>query len=153
MLKLIVRLWPFLILLALALFPFGWLGQVWPGFGEVLWWVFPSEGRHDIGHATLFGLLGLLLLIAFPSLRGRPWLYFCLILLAGIGEETFQVIYKGGLNLPDTLGDLSFDLIGALITLIIFSLWQRQRTLTQARQAKPLTFRPNVPTGTSRNKF
>lgn len=153
MLKLLVRLWPFLILLGLVLFPFGWLGQVWPGFGEVLWWVFPTDGRHDIGHTTLFGLLGFLLLIAFPSLRKRPWLYLGLILLAGIGEETFQVIYKGGLNLPDTLGDLSCDLIGASITLGFFSLWQRWRTRTQTRQAKPLTFRPNASAGTSRNKF
>ena len=68
-------LWPLIVLLALALFPFGWLGEVWPAFGAVLGRVFATDLAHAIGHSLIFCILGGVLLLIFPALLTRPWRY------------------------------------------------------------------------------
>jgi hypothetical protein len=50
---------PFLILalvvlIATALFPFGWLATVWPGFSAVADFIFGTELAHIIGHFYRF---------------------------------------------------------------------------------------------------
>ena len=101
--------------LALVLFPFGWLGEVWRPFGQVVDDLFPSAWAHAVGHASLFCLLGMLALAAVPALRRRPWRYLGLLLLAGVGQEVFQLLYKGRLLLFDDMRDLMTDLIGLLL--------------------------------------
>ena len=49
-LGLLARLAPLIVMLALTLFPFGWLGELWPAFGHGLDLVFSNDQRHAIGH-------------------------------------------------------------------------------------------------------
>lgn len=109
--------------LGLALFPFGWLGGVWPKFGRRLDRVFATDWDHAIGHSGLFFILGLLALIFFPSLRARPWRYIALLSAVGIGQEAFQLLYKGRLMLFDHGRDLATDLLGIVAALAIVWIW------------------------------
>jgi hypothetical protein len=128
------RLAPLLALLALTLFPFGWLGTLWPTLGRGLDDLFPTEGRHAIGHASLFCLLGLVALAVLPRLRELPWRYIGLLLLAGAGQEFFQMLYKGRLLLFDNSRDLLTDLAGALVAFAIVWVWgQVRRKNTSSR--------------------
>ena len=117
------RIAPLLALLALTLFPFGWLGQLWPAFGRALDGVFSTDGRHAVGHASLFVLLGLAAL-ALPWLRARPRRYLSLMLLAGVGQEFFQMLYKGQLLLFDDSRDLLTDLAGVLVAFASVWAWE-----------------------------
>jgi hypothetical protein len=120
----IARLAPPLIVLALILFPLGWLGEVWRPLGAVIDWLFPNAWAHAIGHASLFGLLGLLALAAIPALRRRPWAYLGLLLLAGVGQEAFQALYKSQLLVFDDARDLATDLIGLVLAFAV--MWGRR---------------------------
>jgi len=120
-----VRRVPLLALLALTLFPFGWLGQLWPAFGRGLDVVFSTDGRHAIGHAALFCLLGLVALGVLPRLRERPGRYFSLLLMAGVGQEFFQMLYKGRLLWFDDSRDLLTDLAGLVLAFVIVWRWGR----------------------------
>ncbi len=111
--------------LALVLFPLGWLGQVWQPFGMLVDGLFPTAWAHTIGHASLFCLLGILLLVAIPTLRRSIWLYLSLLLLAGVGQEAFQMLYKGRLQPFDSLRDLATDLLGGLVALGLALVWAR----------------------------
>ncbi|MFL5805619.1 MAG: hypothetical protein ACJ8CR_28260 [Roseiflexaceae bacterium] len=124
---LIVRLAPPLSVLALVLFPIGWLAEVWRPFGAVADWLFPNAWAHAVGHMSLFGLLGLLVLVAIPVLRRLPGVYIGLLLLAGVGQESFQMLYKGRLLLFDDTRDLATDLAGGLVALALVLAWERLR--------------------------
>jgi len=124
--RVLARLAPLLVLLFLTLFPFGWLGQLWPAFGRGLDGVFSTDGRHAVGHASLFCLLGLTALAVLPRLRDQPWRYFSLMLLVGVGQELFQALYKGRLLLFDNSRDLLTDLAGILVAFAIAWGWQRR---------------------------
>jgi len=121
----LARFAPLLILLGLTLFPFGWLGELWPAFGYGLDRVFATDGRHAIGHAALFFLLGLLALVVVPSLLARPWRYLGLLLLAGVGQEFFQLLYKGRLLIFDDSRDLLTDLVGIALAFVVIWSWQQ----------------------------
>lgn len=82
-----------LALLAIVLFPFEWLGAHWGQLGVLIDSTFPTEAWHALGHASLFGLLGLLALACYPALRDRPARYAAL-LLAGAGQELLQLAFK-----------------------------------------------------------
>ena len=121
----LLRLAALAIGLALVLFPFGWLGEIWRPFGQVVDGLFSTVWAHAIGHASLFCLLGLLALAIFPALRRHPWRYLGLLLLAGVGQEVFQLLYKGRLLLFDDMRDLVTDLIGLLAAFAIVWVWGR----------------------------
>ena len=123
-----LQLMPLLVLLALTLFPFGWLGQLWPLFGYTLDLVFSTDGRHAIGHAALFGLLGLAALAGLPHLRARPVYYLGMLLLVGVGQELFQILYKGRLLLFDDSRDLLTDLAGMSVAFAVMWIWDRLRS-------------------------
>jgi hypothetical protein len=114
--------------LTLVLFPFGWLGEVWRPFGRLVDDLFSTVWAHAIGHASLFCMLGLLALAIFPALRRHPWRYFGLLLLAGVGQEAFQLLYKGRLLLFDDLRDLATDLAGLLLAFVIVWVWRWLRS-------------------------
>lgn len=120
-----IRLVPLLVLLVLILFPFGWLGEQWPAFGSGLDQVFSTDGRHAIGHAALFGLLGLAALIMLPRLRTKPLRYLSMLLLVGVGQEFFQLLYKGRLPLFDDGRDLLTDLAGMIVAFAMIWSWRR----------------------------
>lgn len=121
------RLWPLVTLLALALFPFGWLAESWPAFAALLGTTFSSVRVHAIGHATIFAVVGLALLATFPGLRSRPWHYLGLILLAGAAQEAFQLAYKARPIVFDDARDIVTDLIGALAVYLVVVLIRRWR--------------------------
>jgi hypothetical protein len=122
----IARLTPLLVLLALTLFPFGWLGQLWPAFGRGLDQVFATDGRHAVGHALLFCLLGLAALAVLPQLRASPARYLGILMLAGIGQEFFQMLYKRQLLLFDDGRDLLTDLAGMIVAFVVIWCWRRR---------------------------
>jgi len=120
-----MQLVPLLGLLALTLFPFGWLSQRWPAFGRWVDQVFSTDGWHAIGHTALFCLLGLTALAVLPHLRARPVRYLGMLLLVGVGQECFQMLYKGRLLLFDNGRDLLTDLVGLLVAFAVVWSWRR----------------------------
>ena len=128
----IMRLAPLLVLLALILFPFGWLGQQSPAFGRGLDHVFSTDRRHAIGHAALFCLMGLATLIVLPSLHARPLRYLGMLVLVGIGQEFFQLLYKRRLLLFDDGRDLLTDLAGMIAAFVVVWIWRRSKALGDA---------------------
>ncbi len=123
--KTLLRVWPLLGLLALILFPFGWLGEQWPPFGRVLNGVFATNGEHAVSHSILFGLLGMVLLSLFPLLRARLGLYLGLLLAAGVGQEAFQLLYKNRPLVFDDFRDLAVDLTAALAVFLAVQVWRQ----------------------------
>jgi hypothetical protein len=116
---------PLLVLLALILFPFGWLGELWPAFGRGLDQVFSTDRRHAVGHASLFCLLGLAALVVLPHLYAKPARYLGMLLLVGVGQELFQMLYKGRLLLFDDGRDLLTDLAGIVVAFAVVWSWRR----------------------------
>ena len=121
----ITHLAPLLVLLALTLFPFGWLGELWPAFGRGLDLAFPDDRRHAVGHALLFCMLGSTMLMLLPALRAKPARYLSALMLIGIGQEFFQMLYKGRLLLFDDSRDLLTDLAGIVAAFVLVWGWQR----------------------------
>ena len=120
----VMRLWPLAIGVVLVLFPFDWLGNVWPAYRQVFEQVFVGAREHHIGHSTLFLIVGLIVLLSFPALRTRPVLYFGLMISAAIAQELVQDIFK--FVLPDLSDgtDLLFDAVGFAIAYLIVWGWQ-----------------------------
>jgi hypothetical protein len=123
----LLRLAALATLLALILFPFEWLGARWPAFGHSLDSTFATETEHAIGHATLFAIFGLVALTLFPALRSRAWHYFGL-LLAGLGQEGLQLVFKRRALAYDDARDLLVDLLGLTLAFVLVRLWQRNET-------------------------
>ncbi|MCG8346269.1 MAG: hypothetical protein MI924_00630 [Chloroflexales bacterium] len=122
----IVRIAPLLALLAIALFPFGWLGEIWPAFGALLSWHFDTVLAHAVGHMLIFSMLGIVLLYSFPKLLSHPLWYFGLIMLAALGQEGFQLLYKQRSLVVDDFRDLAIDLIvGGLVFAIAWLMVRR----------------------------
>jgi hypothetical protein len=120
----LMRLWPLAIGLVLVLFPFDWLANVWPAYRQIFEQVFVGAREHQIGHSTLFFIVGLLVLINFPTLRSRPLLYFGLLISAAITQEAVQDLFKFVLpDLTDSL-DLLYDAVGFTIAYLVVWGWQ-----------------------------
>lgn len=101
--------------IATALFPFGWLATVSPGFDAVANFIFGTELAHIIGHYAVFGLMGGGLLLIFPSLRRHFWLYLGLMFLLGFTQELLQIAsFKHYIPAWDEVLDLTVDMLGAL---------------------------------------
>lgn len=109
-----------LALLAIALFPFGWLTELSSAADLIGDTLFPNEAAHAVGHALIFGAIGAALLIAFPPLRRRPWLYLGLILIVAVGQEGIQLIYKERGVVVNDLTDIGTDLVAAAL---VWALW------------------------------
>lgn len=112
-----------LIAAVLVLFPFDWLGNVWPWYAQIFDVVFATAMAHMIGHATIFFIASVLVLFSFPALRYRPVLYFAIMLLGAVGEEALQSLFK--LVLP-TIWDgrgLLLDSVGITVGYCVVRLW------------------------------
>ncbi len=120
----ITRLWPLAIGLVLVLFPFDWLSNVWPAYRQVFEQVFVGAREHHIGHISLFFIVGLLILLSFPALRSRPFLYFGLLISAALAQEAVQDLFK--LQIPDLVDglDLLFDAVGFTVAYLCVWGWQ-----------------------------
>jgi len=120
----ITRVWPLAIGAMLVLFPFDWLGNIWPAYQQVFERVFVGAREHHIGHSALFFIVGLMLLVSFPILRTRPLLYFGFMISAAIAQELVQDLFKFVIpDLTDGL-DLLFDTLGFTIAYLIVWGWQ-----------------------------
>ena len=96
---------------ALILFPFDWLGNVWPAYANVFDVVFATSLSHIIGHAALFFLCGCLLLVVLPVMRSHPLRYLGVMLIGALAQESIQSLFK--LQLPTAWDgrDLLLDLL------------------------------------------
>lgn len=121
---------PLLLLLAImlagALFPFGWLGERWPAFGDWIDTAFPTEAAHWVGHVAIFAALGAGALRIWPALLGRPGAYAALALAVGVGQELFQRSYRGFRITGNDLLDLCFDMAGAAAVFVAARLHARR---------------------------
>jgi heme/copper-type cytochrome/quinol oxidase subunit 4 len=105
----------FLIFVAIALFPFGWLASVWPEFSTVVEFIFGTDVSHIIGHFAVFMLMGGGVLRLFPSLRQRFWRYVGLMLLLGMVQEFLQIAsFKHIIPAFDEILDLTMDMVGTV---------------------------------------
>jgi hypothetical protein len=86
--------------------------------------VFANDLRHAAGHITLFALLGLLALWCWPAPRARPLRYFGALMLAGLGQECFQLLFKQRALVFDDGRDLLVDLLGLAVAFGAAWLWQ-----------------------------
>lgn len=120
-------------LLALILFPFGWLGDVWPPFGAVLGVVFATAQLHAVGHALLFFTLGLLALYIFPLLAAHPLRYAGVMLLASLGQEAFQLLYKQRPLEFDDYRDVVVDAVAWTLAFTLVWAWRRARNTHSAQ--------------------
>lgn len=119
-----VRLWPVLVGLCIVLFPFDWLVGVWPAYGRLFDQVFVTARDHFLGHATMFFLMSLLVLLSVPALRARPALYLGLMLLVGVGQETIQAIFKQQPpNIYSGRDLLVYDLTGIVLAYLVVFAW------------------------------
>ncbi|MCL4871022.1 MAG: hypothetical protein KJ063_18845 [Anaerolineae bacterium] len=122
------NLFIFLIFLALALFPYGWLARLWPPFGLFVDWLFATEMAHHIGHSVVFATLGWFLLTVFPALRERFGLYIILIGVMGASQELLQLWYKQRpLGINDGK-DLLVDVAAAAIFFLLYHQINNLRT-------------------------
>ena len=138
------RRWPWVVallaLLGAILFPLEWLGERWPAFGGALGRVFADDLRHAAGHLALFVLLGLLAPGLFPGLLGRPRRYFGLLILAGVGQEALQLLFKRRSPALDDGRDLLVDLLGLALAFAAARAWRRvveRGKVRQGSQALP----------------
>jgi hypothetical protein len=113
-------------LIAAFLVPYGWVAQQSPVLDLLFNQVFHSLAAHVVGHALIFAIIGLAALRAAPGLRDRPAAYAALILCAALGQEGFQLLYKGQLYVGDTLRDILIDLIAAAGAWAVAG-WQKQK--------------------------
>lgn len=132
----VTRLWPLAIGVVLVLFPFDWLGNVWPAYRQVFEQIFLGAREHHIGHSTLFLIVGLIVLLSFPALRTRPLLYFGLMISAAIAQELVQDLFKFVVpDLTDGL-DLLFDVLGFTIAYLAVWGWYMIRSWKKRRKVK-----------------
>ncbi len=121
-----VRLWPLIVGLGIVLFPFDWLSEVWSPFGRVFDLVFVTARDHFIGHATMFFLMSLIVLLSIPALRLRPTRYFGLMLLVGVGQEALQALFKQQAPTIWSGRDLVvYDLTGITLAYLVVFAWHR----------------------------
>lgn len=104
-----------ILFITIALFPFGWLATVWPGFSAVADFIFGTQLSHIVGHFAAFVLMGGGVLLLFPSLRQRFWFYFGLMFLLGLVQEFLQIAsFKHIIPAFDELLDLTMDMLGTV---------------------------------------
>ena len=107
----------------LVLFPFDWLGNVWPWYAQIFDVVFATALAHMIGHATIFFIASVLVLFSFPVLRYRPVLYLAIMLLGAVGEEALQSLFKFVLPTIWDGRDLLLDSVGIMVGYGVVRLW------------------------------
>jgi hypothetical protein len=86
--------WPVALLLGILWFPFDWLAQAWPAFGNPFRRVFRDAHDHFVGHTVFFFIVGAAVLAYLPTLRRKPLLYFSGLVLAALVQETVQAFFR-----------------------------------------------------------
>jgi hypothetical protein len=86
--------WPIALLLGILWFPFDWLAETWPAFGNPFRQVFRDAHDHFVGHTVFFFAVGALILAYWPGLRRRPIWYLAGLALAALMQETIQAFFR-----------------------------------------------------------
>lgn len=124
-------------LIAVALFPYGWLADNWPTFDRFTGFIFASEAAHVAGHVGLFVLLGTAVLVIFPRLLRQPVLYISIILSLGMVQEFLQLVsFKHRPVAVNDLFDLAVDLLAAGVVFIVFNAKWRLKAGQRRRGAR-----------------
>ncbi len=97
-------------LIALVVLPHQWLSEHWSTF-DALFDPFCRGVGHTAGHALIFAVLGVALLLTVPAIRRRPWTLFPVTLVVGLAQECAQLVHKHRLPGTDEAHDLAVDLI------------------------------------------
>lgn len=126
--------WLIALAAVLMLFPFDWLSEVWPAFGQIFDRVFVTARDHAIGHTTIFVLAGLMILCAFPALRKRPIFYVLVMISGALGEEAFQALSRWHIPNLGSGRDLGFDVLGFTLAYLFVWGWLRLRRLMKASE-------------------
>jgi hypothetical protein len=113
--------------LALTLFPFDWLANVWPAYGAVFDRVFNSAASHHIGHTVLFGIVGLAILFIVPALARHPWRYTAIVVAGALAQESIQALAKRDWPNSGDARDIGFDLLGLALAFAL--VWALQRAV------------------------
>ena len=119
----------------LVLFPFDWLAEVWPAYAALFDRVFVNARAHMVGHATLFGIAGLLVLYAFPALRARPGRYLLVMALGAVGQEALQALAKREMPTIYDGRDLLLDLVGFVAAYLVVIGLRLARGASAARES------------------
>ena len=119
------RLLPLLALLVPALFPIGWLAAFSPWINYELNYVFADDASHAVGHISIFLVVGLAALLAFPVLRVRPLAFAATMLLLGVAQEGFQLLYKQRPIGFDEFRDFGTDIIGFMVAFLVWQTLKR----------------------------
>ena len=109
----------FTVVLLLALFPVGWLGEIWLPANLLASWLFDSVEAHAVGHTLVFLVVGGTALTVFPPLASKPGRYLAIMLLMGVAQECFQLLYKQRPIAFDDVRDLGPDMLGAVVALVV----------------------------------
>lgn len=109
--------------LALTLFPFDWLANVWPAYRALFDQVFASAASHHIGHTVLFMLVGLALLFIVPALRTHLGWYAALVVCGALAQEAIQALAKQEWPNWGDARDIGFDLLGLGLAFALMALW------------------------------
>jgi hypothetical protein len=123
-------LWFVLFAAVLVLFPFEWLSDVWPAYALVFDRVFATALAHEIGHATIFLLAGLLVLCSMPRLRRYPLFYTVILVLGALGEELLQALSLNRWQPPNVVDGraFGFDTLGFVLAYLLVWVWWRLRS-------------------------
>jgi hypothetical protein len=107
------------LLLGILWFPFDWLSEVLPVFGNPFRMVFRNTHDHFVGHTIFFLIVGLLLLAYIPALRRAYW-YVPALVVAALVQETVQAIFRGEAPTYTDTNAFAGDALGSLTA---FALW------------------------------
>ena len=117
------RFAPLIALLAITLFPMGWLGRQSPVVGDLIETLFPTNRAHAVGHTVMFFTLGMCMLLVLPWLGRHAAAYLVLMLAVALGQEAFQLLYKQRPILFDDIRDLGVDLVAIAAAFGAVRLW------------------------------
>ena len=120
------------------LFPFGWLARYSDAYRRAFDALFGPPWMHVLMHAAIYAVLAYLL--AGLVLRRRPsgtclrrlGLLFAVILVIAVGQEGFQLWFKGQLLGAGEWFDVAVDVAGAFLGFAVFALLNRQGELWDA---------------------
>jgi len=117
------------------LFPFGWLCGYSDTYRQIFDAVFGPLWAHIVMHILLYCVLGYLLarlLLRAPYQRMHSYhfgLLFLAVLVVALLQESLQLLYQGRLPDADEWLDISVDLTGGLLGILLF--WIQTRASPQ----------------------
>jgi hypothetical protein len=130
--RIIANALPIVGALAFLWFPFDWLSEVWPAFGVPFRTVFRNAHDHFVGHSIFFFVIGIFIFLRLKSLVRIPVLYFALMILAALTQETIQSIFRHQIPRFDDFNAFKGDALGSICAFaVMWLLSKRRRNITK----------------------